>query len=164
MANNVHLLHLREALGRAESFAEAWDELIEAASRLDCRSVVIRLRPECERKLFEGFEKSRPRNTFPSWSGGAPGHSPLWSWTIPLADSTGPIGGLVIDFAPGHGGLGFEPTHLLEAVTKEFSSAAARFLLTPAEGEGFSAVEVGSLPSPGRGRRGEALLKGVGQS
>jgi len=68
-----------------------------------------------------------------------------------------------MDFAPGHGGLGFEPTHLLEAVTKEFSSAAARFLL-PAEGEGFAAVPVGSLPNMGRGRRGEALLKGVRQS
>jgi len=163
VANNVHLLHLREALARAESFAEAWDELIEAASRLDCQSVVIRLRPECERKLFDGFEKIRPRHTFPSWSGGPPGHSPQWSWTIPLASATGPIGGLVMDFAPGHGGLGFEPTHLLEAVTKEFSSAAARFLL-PAEGEGFAAVPVGSLPNMGRGRRGEALLKGVRQS
>lgn len=164
VANNVHLLHLREALGQAGSFAEAWDELIEAASRLDCQSVAMKLRPECERRLSEAFEKVQPRYAFPSWSAGPPSHSQQWSWTIPLVDPMGPIGGLVIDFAPGHGGLGFEPSHLLEAVTKEFSSAAARFLLSPAEREGFAAVEMGSVPSTGGGRRGEALLKGVGHS
>jgi len=130
MANNVNLLHLREALSRMENFAEAWDQLIDAVARLDGQRVEIQLKPEFSRRLAQMGKYARPRHAFPSWLSVGAAAIPRWSWTIPLVDAQGPMGALVIDFDPGRGHLGFEPAHLIEAVTKEFSVAVSRFLGT----------------------------------
>jgi len=139
MANNVLLLHLRDDLARTETFAEAWDELIEVVSRLDCRRVEIQLKPDSSRTLHQAFGRARPRHAFPSWSQAEAAPVPRWSWTVPLASTNGAIGALVMDFDPALGKLGFEPLHLLDAITKGFSSAAVRFL----------DQEAPSVPRPG---------------
>jgi UDP-GlcNAc:undecaprenyl-phosphate GlcNAc-1-phosphate transferase len=138
MTNNVNLLRLREALVRAESFAETWDELVDAASRLNCQSIEMRLRSDYLRQLSNALGRTRPHSAFPAWSQGAGGLAPRWSWTIPLTGPQGAIGSVVMDFDSTEGTLGFDPSHLLEAVTKEFSSATARFL-TLAEGHSSEA-------------------------
>jgi UDP-GlcNAc:undecaprenyl-phosphate GlcNAc-1-phosphate transferase len=140
MANNVGLLHLREALSQASSFAEAWDELIDALSRLDCQRVEIRLKNEATRRLSQGLARTTSRYPFPSWSQGEAGLAGSWSWTIPLSGPGGPIGSLIMDFDSGRIGLGFEPSHLLEAVTKDFASTTARWISTGDEDEGRAAL------------------------
>ena len=136
VVNNIHLLHLREALAHAGSFAEAWDELIEAVCRLDCQRVEIQWKPEYTRR-FLTLGKAESRHTFPAWSQVPSTLVPRWSWTIPLTCPTGAVGALVMDFDPGRGSLGFDPSHLLEAVTRDFSAATARFLLTVQGSEGL---------------------------
>ena len=131
MANNVSLLRLRETLIDADSFGEAWDELIATVALLDCHKVEMQLKPECSRSIHRVMSDAPPRSTFPCWRADGPAEAPPWSWTIPLAGSNGVIGALVMDFDPGQESLGFEPAHLLDAITKGFSLATRRFLTEP---------------------------------
>ena len=131
MANNVSLLRLRETLTQADSFGEAWDELIATVALLDCHKVEMQLKPECSRSIHRVMSDAPPRSTFPCWRADGQAEAPPWSWTIPLAGSNGVIGALVMDFDPGQESLGFEPAHLLDAITKGFSLATRRFLTEP---------------------------------
>src|SRR5207247_9266855 len=101
MANNVSLLRLRETLTQADSFGEAWDELIATVALLDCRKVEMQLKPECSRSIHRGMSDAPPRSTFPCWRADGQAEAPPWSWTIPLARSNGVIGDLVIGFGRG---------------------------------------------------------------
>jgi UDP-GlcNAc:undecaprenyl-phosphate GlcNAc-1-phosphate transferase len=131
MSNNVSLLRLRETLIQADSFGEAWDELITTVSLLDCRKVEMQLKPECSRSIHRVMNDARPRSAFPCWRRDGTEEVPPWSWTIPLSGSNGVIGALVMDFDPGQESLGFEPAHLLDAITKGFSLMTRRFLMEP---------------------------------
>jgi UDP-GlcNAc:undecaprenyl-phosphate GlcNAc-1-phosphate transferase len=133
MANNVNLLRLRESLAQAATFAEAWDELIDAVARLDGRRVELQLKPEWHRRLSRALNEGRPRQAFPCWSEDDPGTVPQWSWTVPMLGAAGAMGALVIEFDPGQGSLSFEPSHLLEAVTRGFSPATDRLLRAEVE-------------------------------
>ena len=128
MSNNVSLLRLRDNLVHADSFGEAWDELIATVALLDCRKVEMQLKPEWSRSIHRVMSDVPPRSTFPCWRADGPAEAPPWSWTIPVAGANGVIGALVIDFDPGHESLGFEPAHLLDAITKGFSLTTRRFL------------------------------------
>jgi UDP-GlcNAc:undecaprenyl-phosphate GlcNAc-1-phosphate transferase len=155
MANNVSLLRLRETLIQADSFAAAWDELIVTARLLDCRKVEMQLKPEFSRRLPQALRAAPPRSPFPCWRGDGTEADPRWSWTIPLAGSHDVIGALVMDFDPGAEALGFEPSHLLEAVTKGFASAARRLLVDS---------ETHGLPPRDRSAKARSeLVKGLGQ-
>jgi len=142
MSNNVSLLRLREALIQAPNLAEAWDELIATLGSLSCRKVEMQLKPECSRSIHRVMSDARPRSAFPCWRGDETEAAPQWSWTIPLAGANGVIGAVVMDFDPGQESLGFEPAHLLDAITKGFSVTTRRFLMEAEAPAGHVATSV----------------------
>lgn len=163
MANNVLLLQLRDELARTASFAAAWDELIEAVSRLDCHRVEIKLRPDSILRVHQTLAQAKPRHAFPTWSHAEAASVPRWSWTVPLAGPDGAIGALIMDFDPDHESLGFEPSHLLDAISKGFSLAAGRFLRTTEAPGGQEGTPMSSSRRELGANRTPDLVRGLGR-
>jgi UDP-GlcNAc:undecaprenyl-phosphate GlcNAc-1-phosphate transferase len=123
ISNNVYLADLRMRFAQAKDLQEAWDLLVEAASRLGFDGVELRLPPD----LGEAFARGKPGASH-RWppDGPSTGSGPLMTWSIPLADQRS-LGELVLVRSLERQ-LPFEGSHLLAALVEGLAPRLRRLL------------------------------------
>lgn len=146
LANNIHLIHLREALMRAETMADLWDALIESLSRLSIARVEMVLYREWAVLQAAALAVKRPVLSFPEWEATGSSRSARcsWSWNIVLGRDSSPMGTLLVTPGGPTGAIGFEPSYLIDAVTVDFADGLRRILPAGEAPAGTAKVEPSS--------------------